>query len=444
MVTYGTTDIPSDIIDVTASSTVQIGLAFNRTLGLVGGMDTANGSASAGVVQEVSNPTDAANLFGQDSELHNAVQIAVQYPVDTMYAVGLQETTVTDEQQSSATGTLDNSPIFDPNLHGDESITVDDTGGGSLTVQITYESAPSQPTETDTVKINPLTGEYAADSSPSGANYEFDYTYPSDVTADVDEVLTEHPRSVAVGTETESHGSHLATELEADATSFNFGQGFIGTEPAADPADADAYASGYSDSLDSRRLSVVGPPRGYTDADETEQERTVWGVAAAVAGKPLGDSLTAESLRGYESLRTDLSTANAGTLIDSQVMPLIDYPPVTVAKDMTTSTTTRFERVFSNQIVDEAVARVHDTSQAFVGELNTAANRRQFNRSLRNQLLDMQNGTPSLLDAFAVNVSEDASVDTEVDVEIGLKVVDTIDTVDVEVAVGDVIEPTVQ
>jgi hypothetical protein len=43
------------------------------------------------------------------------------------------------------------------------------------------------------------------------------------------------------------------------------------------------------------------------------------------------------------------------------------------------------------------------------------------------------------LNAFAVNVSADATDDNQVDAEIGIDIVDVVDTVDVELAVGDVI-----
>lgn len=440
MVTYGTLNIPSDEITVSASSTVQIGLAFDRTLGLVGGMDTSSGSASTGTVEEVSNPSDAANLFGTDSELHNATQIALQRDIDTLWAVGLSETTVTDEQQSTQSGSLDNSPIFDPNLHGEHSITVEDTGGTNPSVNIVYDSPPVQPTETDTVAINPHSGEYAADATPDGSNYEFDYVYSGGYTSAIDEILTEDPRVVAVGTETESHGSDLASDMETEAGNFVFEQGVIGAVPRQDANDASTYASNHSDSLDHKRLSVVASPRGYTDTDETEEERTCWGVAASFAEAPLGLNTTNNELAEYEALRTDLGSSDAQTFIDSQVLPLIDYPPVTIVKDQTTSTTTRFERVFSNQIVDEATARIHERSKQFVGSLNTESNRHSFERSLRNEMLDLESNVPSLLDAFAVNVTPDSSDDTQVDVEIGLDVVDSADTVDVELAVGDVIQ----
>jgi hypothetical protein len=79
-------------------------------------------------------------------------------------------------------------------------------------------------------------------------------------------------------------------------------------------------------------------------------------------------------------------------------------------------------------------------SSQFIGNnFNTAESRRRLRRSYRNALLEIENASPPLLNAFAVNVSADATDDNQVDAEIGIDIVDVVDTVDVELAVGDVI-----
>jgi hypothetical protein len=441
--TIGTTNIPSDEITIDASATVSIGLAFSRSTGFVGGMDTSNGSASAGTIQTVSNPTDAKNLFGQDSELHRAAKIAFQptdgVSIDTLYAVGVSETDETESFTSSSSGTLGNTPAMDPNLHGDEDLTAQDDQNNDITVNIVY-GTPQTPSDADTINLNPLTGDWEADASD---DYDISYTY-GDYQSAIDELLSnEAPRTVAVGAE----DSAIITDLISDGTEnvnneagdFNFMHGFGGVTPVGDNETTSTYVSGYSDSFDEKRLSLVAPPRGFTDTDGTEA-RTVWGEAAAHAAVPLGDSRTKSPLSAYESLRSDFDVSGLETLIDSQVMPLRDLSPVENVKDMTTSQTAAFERVYANQIADDATERLHIIARNFIGSnFNTEAARRRLGRSLRNEYLAMQSNTPPLLDDFDVQVDPDSTNDNQVDVTVGLDIVDLVDTIDAEVSVGDVI-----
>jgi len=436
MTTAGTTAIPSDQITVAAGSTVSIGTAFDATYALVGGMDTSNGAASSGSAEEVSNPTDAATLFGDDSELHRAAKLAFRHPLDTLYAVGLNENATTESFGATTAGTLSNVPLFDPNLHGNKTVTATDGASNDIDVQIVYDDPPQTPAESQTINLNPRTGDFEADSQ---RDYDITYSYAGNYTAAIEAAADENARVTSVLTEFESDGSTLATELTDNASDFNFGHGFVGAPPRADGNGPGAYATGYSDGLDEKRLSVVAPPRGTTSLDGNEA-RTIAEIGAWTAAQPLGTSATnkEEPLEGFDSLRTSLGTSDAQTFIDSQVTPLFDDNP-RVIKDQTTSTTVRFERTFSNQIVDEATARTHDVSADYVGGLNIASDRAQFNRSLRNELLDMERNSPPLLDAFAVNVTEDSQNANQVNVEVGLDVVDVVDNVVVDIAVGDVV-----
>jgi len=436
MKTAGTTAIPSDQITVRAGSTVSIGVAFDATYALVGGMDTANGSADPGTAVEVSNPTDAIELFGDDSELHRAAKLAFRHPLDEVYAVGLNETETTESFGSSTSGTLSNAPLFDPNLHGDKTVTATDGAGNDITVDIVYDDPPQTPAESQTLALNPRTGDFEADSE---RDYDITYSYGDNYTEAVEAAAAENARVTSVLTEREGDGSTLAEELTDGATEFYFGHGFIGAPPRADGNGAGAYATNYSDGLDEKRLSVVAPPRGTTSLDGN-QARTIAEIGAWTAAQPLGTSATnkEEPLEGFDSLRTNLSTADAQTFIDNQVMPLFDDSP-RVIKDQVTTTMVKFERVFSNQIVDEAVARTHDVSGDFSGGLNIASDRAQFRRTLRNEFLEMERNSPPLLDAFAVNVSQDNQNDNRVNVEVGLDVVDVVDNIVVDIAVGDVI-----
>lgn len=432
MVTYGSTAIPSDQITVLSGGTVAVSLAFENTVGLVGGMDTSNGTATAGEVSTVSSPSDAQSMFGEGSELHEAVQLAYQNGAGEVFCLPVEETSVAAETQSSQSGSLDNAPVFDPRVNEEHSISVEDTTDGTLDVEYVDEPPSAAPSETDTVEIYPPTGEYYADSGPSG-DYEFTYDHGDYSTTALEPLLDRSPRIVCVLTENESVTNDLATELNSRAQNFDFMHGVTGGQVSVTP-------SSYSDGVDERRISLSYPSRGYTDDAETNEERVPAADAGYLASLPLGLSSTNDSIGGFTSLKNPLAgPSEAGTLIDSQVMPHLNYPPVTIVKDMTTSQTARFERVFTMQVVDELTEATHTIAREFVGEQNTSTNRKNLRRSVRNALLGAERGTPRLLDDSTTSVSENASNPNQTDVSIGLDVVDVMDTIDVTITVGDIV-----
>lgn len=431
MAIFGTTSIPGDSIEVRSGGVVAVGAAFATTVGLVGGMDTGNGSATEGEVVEVESSADAATKFGENSELKKQVDLVYNNGnISTIYAVPVSETTVSGEAAGGQSGTLDNVPVFDPNVHDEHTISAQDSGGTDPTVEIVYDSPPATPGTSDTVNVNPVTGEFEFDAVASGS-YSFDYDYGDYDTA-IQSLVAKVPRTLGVLTENTSVANTLTTELGNSAADFDFMHGQVGGVEV-DP-------STYSDAFDDRRLSVIVPGRGYTDEANTEEVRTIGATTGKQSGKALGDSTTYESLSGFADIgRTAderYSNSELGTLIDNQVYPLKQGDRIFVVKDMTTSTDPRFERIYASEIVDEATEISHNIAQNFVGELNTESNRFALGESHSTSYAEMQ--SDNLLDAYTVSVSEGANPD-EVDVDIGLDVVDIMDTIDVTITVGDVV-----
>jgi hypothetical protein len=430
MVTYGTTAIPSDQITVISGGTVSASAAFENSVGLVGGMDTANGSATPAEVTRVSSASDAVDKFGDGSELHEQVQLAFQNGAGQIYALPVAETSVTGETQSSQSGSLSNVPAFDPRVNDEHDITVTDTGAGNADINLVDDPPSTAPTTSEQVDLYPPTGEYYADAAPDG-DYEFDYSYGDYSTLAIEPLLDEEPRIVSVLTETESVVNDVATELNSRATNFSFSHNVSGAQVSVDTGT-------YTDGVDERRVSLVSPSRAYTDAAETNEVRTTGAIAGYLAGLALGRSSTNDEIGGFASLKNPLGDPqSAGSMIDEQVMPLLDYPPVTITKDMTTSTEPTFERVYSNQIVDEATELLHIISRNFVGENTNQRN--NMRRSYSNTLLALANASPPLLDDYLVSVTEDPNDPKKTNVEVGLDVVDVMDTIGVTVTVGNIV-----
>lgn len=424
---YGATGIPSDTIEVRSGGTVAISAAFETTLGLVGGYDSANGSATEGDVTTIESSSNGVTQFGDGSELAEQVDLAFQNGAGTIYAVAVSETSVSGEAATQS-GTLTNVPAFDPNIHDEHDITAVDTGGTNPTVNITYDSPPTTPTEADTVNVNPVTGEYEFDAVADTA-YELTYDY-GDYGSAVTEIVKQVPRFVTVLTENTSVANDLITELNTYDVDFDFMHGIVGALPEVE-------ASSYTDNFDERRLSVVAPSRGFTDSAETNMQRTLGAVGGKQAGKPLGDSTTYESLGGFASLNTAYTNSQLADLIDNQVYPLKQGGGIKVIKDMTTSTDVQFERIYGSEIVDEATQISHGISESFVGDRNTDDNRLALRESHTSSYAEMKKD--DLLEDYVVQVSKGAN-DFEVVVDIGLDVVGIMDIIDVTITVGDVVK----
>lgn len=426
MTTFGTTTsgVPANRVTVRGGGTVSISAAFSNTYGIVGGMDTANGSATPGEVQTISSPTDATTQFGGDSELKEQIDLAFTNGAAIIYAVGVSETSVTDSFSGTGEGTLNNKPAFDPNLHDQHDITVTDTVEATdVTVNIDYSSPPATPSESNTMNLNPVTGEWDADES---TDYDISYTY-GDYPSAITEIVKKVPRFVTVLSENATVANDLLTELNTYATNFSFMHGVAGTLPNIDP-------STYSDSFDDRRISVVSPSRAFLDTANTNMTRTMGAVGGYQASKELGNSSTKESLNGFVDLNTKYVGSEIGDLIDNQVLPLEQRGGVKVAKDMTTSTDPRFERIYASEITDEATEISNNVSEDFVGDQFTETKMKDLGESHSTSYAEMKN--TNLLDDFDVTVSEGANTN-EVDVDVSLDIIDLMDVVDVTLTVGD-------
>lgn len=427
---YGTTGIPGTSAEVRSGGTVAISAAFATTHALVGGMDTANGSATPGEITTVESSADASQKFGEDSELKEQVDLSYANGAGTIYAFPVSETEVTDTITGSSSGTLDNAPVFDPNIHDEHEITAQDvTAGVSADVNIVYDTGTdiSTPSAADTINLNPVTGEWVADES---SDYDITYEYGTDYSTGITEVAKRVPRQLTVLTESTSLANDVVTEVNSYDVDFDFMHATVGAMPETE-------ASEYSDALDDRRISVVAASRGYTDTAETNMQRTVGAVGGRQAGKALGDSTTYENLAGFASLHTSYTNSEISTLIDNQVYPLKQSGGIKIIKDMTTSTDTKFERIYASEIVDEATQISNTIAQNYIGEINTPDNRTLLAESHRSSYSEMERN--NLLEDYFVSVSKGAN-DFEATVNISLDVIGIMDVIDVTITVGDIVQ----
>jgi hypothetical protein len=178
----------------------------------------------------------------------------------------------------------------------------------------------------------------------------------------------------------------------------------------------------------------VAASRGYVGDTEV---RVLGATGSKEAGKPLGRSMTFNDLNQLEDLRTKYTNSDLGKFIDKEVYPVRQSGGIQIVKDMTTSQDARFNRVYASEIVDEVTETSHLISQDFVGKPNTEAQRVSLAESHRSSFNELKND--NLLDEYVLSVQEGSNPD-EVDVSIGIDVVDVIDLIDVTITVGSIIQ----
>jgi len=323
---------------------------------IVGGYDASNAGSSvtAGEATKIADPTNADSEFGV-SELARAASATVANGVNDIYGVPVSETETTENFTASSSFTVSNTPVFNPDLHPDHDITVTDTGSGTdLTVNIVYEDSPSQPSEEDTVNVNPVNGEVAADTS---SDYDVTYTY-GDYESAIDTAADLPVRYVITLTEADSVKATLVSNLANVAQDFDFKRGVVGASPEINATDIGDYTPNQRD----WRLVEVAPALG-TGADGPV--RTAAAVGGFMASQPIGPdgSTLYDNVNGL----TGLNTAYRA----SEVKGFEGVTAVTrngvIGQAVTTSSTGQYRNVYATEIIDNVALDLFDVATDYAG-----------------------------------------------------------------------------
>lgn len=438
MTKYGTTVIPNDEIDVKAGSSVDISLAFSSSVGLVGSMDTNAGSANEGTVYNIGSVAEADDKFGVDSELRNAVKLAFNNGVQEVYAIAPKTTNTTDSSISGS-GTLANNPIVDIDVTTSTISARDTTDSEDETPIMVYSNTVST-ANTDEFNINPISGDYNDDGANNTYDVTYDYVKKTNFDSAVDSILNKDIRYLAIGTEDKDFIKSAVSKVETNAQdNFDFDHVIAGGIPNSTPSDWGTNNT--YQNIDRKRCARPMSARGYMKTNSTRQARTCWGVAGYQASRDFGDSSTNDKIVGYESLFQDFNNSEMSDWISKRFMPLDQVGSQTkIIKDRTTADSNKFDRLYSNEIVDEITQGSHDINQPFIGELNSQENRDDLREN--HQVLLREFLADNLITSKSLTVKKDSNNADEVNVNIGVKVTQLMDTIDVSLTVGDVITNT--
>ena len=423
--------------------------ADDDTLQSDGTEDALSADASPESAVQINARREADSNFGAGSELADGMREALGNGanIDFLYGVAPRRYNVADETQSTQSGTLDNAPIWEENVADESNIQAiaveDDTGPVAMTVEYDYSSPPAQPSAADTVAVNPLTGEYAADAAPDG-DYQFDYKYldwqsafdAAEVTAIVEEDETGIYDAL-------SDSEAVSADLDSTVTTHRGNYKLINAISGAQPNDNELITSDdlslASDHSNYTRRDARFDTSTFTqtsvDADhhfmlapvrEADVPKTVLGgVGGLFAGNPISDPIYNDPLSGYSDLEQSFTKTEADEMRDENVIPIRQAGSIRVKDNVSTSTATDWERDFWRRRIADRVILIGKTiGDTIIGRINDEQTRSAAGRLIRaeiRELVDDRLLKPNTAEEtnWFVDVYEDSTNSNEVNIDIG-------------------------
>jgi hypothetical protein len=418
--------------------------------GLIVEGDDATLDVNANESEQINAPRVADLKFGSDTELAEAMKNSLGNGanIDFLYGVPVQRKVVEAETQTSQSGTLDNVELVENtgtpvDLAGgsvnDFGIDVTDTGTGTIdNVELRY-GVPSQPSDGETVFINPLTGEYAADAAPD-TEYQFDYTHNEYGNAfeasDPKNIVNEDETGIFFALSDSDSASadlnnvvnNLRTDYQlVNALSFaqpNSNELFDAANTTIENGGADARFD-----VDNYSKGSVSAAYYYKFAPGREEnvDKTVGGgIGGLFAGNPINDPIYNEVVSGYDALEQSLGKSEADKLRDADVIPLRSGGNVRVKGNRATSfsvSDTVAADFWTRRITDRVILIGKQIGDAIIGRINDEETRalaeRRINQEMRSlesqRLIRPNTGTET---NWNVTAYEDPTNSDEVNIDI--------------------------
>jgi len=348
---------------------------------------------------------EADTNFGSGSELADGMREALGNGanIDLLYGVAPRRFNVVGEVQSTQTGTLNNAPIWEEDVSDESNIAAlnceDD--GSTIEVRYSYESPPTAPTEGATVAVNPLTGEYNADSSPD-VDYLFDYKYLDWQSAFEAGPVTRVVQEDETGVYDVLSDSDLVS-IDANSAAatrrgaFQLVNVLSGAEPNNNELieddsggyvrrdarfDTGAYSQG---SVDSDYYFKLAPVR-----QENTPRTILGGVGGLFAGNPISDPIYNDPVSGYTDLEQRFTKADADNMRGEQVIPIRQAGSIRVKDNLSTSTETDWERDFWRRRIADRVILIGKTiGDTIIGRINDADTRDAAERLISAEIREL-------------------------------------------------------
>ncbi len=354
-----------------------------NAVAVIGGYNksTAESSVTAGEAVPVTNPLNASEQFG-NSEIARVSTVLTANGANDIRAIPVPEIENTESVTGSDTISLEYAPVFDPQLHPEHDIEVENqTTNEQLTVNYVYSDPVQTPTSPDTANVNPVTGTVVADVS---SDYQVTYTYGDYQTA-IDTAKDLPVRYLCVLTENESVKASAVAAAADIASDFDFKRVVTGARPAIESADIGSYVP----SQRSWRMVEVAPARAR---GANGPVRTQAAVAGLMASQPIGPdgSTLFDTVSGLTGLNTEYRASTA-TGFDG-VTSLTRNGKIVQA--VTTSESEQFQNVYATEIIDKLALDLFSVAESYAGGPQDIGDLRSL---LRGVCQSATNQTPPLL-----------------------------------------------
>lgn len=417
-----------------------------------GDADAVDADASAESVVQINSRRQANDEFGENSELADGMREALANGanINYLYAVAPERLNSIDETQSTQSGTLDNAPIWEDDVSDESNIEniecEDTTGPVTMDVFYYYDGSPPTPTASDTILVNPTTGEYAADSTPDG-DYEFSYKYldwNSAFTASaVRNIVNEDETGIY---DALSDSDAVSSNLESEVSSLRSAYQLVNVLDGAEPNDNELITSDdgslQSDYSNYTRRDARYDTGDYNNANqsidadyyfkfapvrqEDSSSTVLGGVGGLFAGNPITDPIYNDEISGYDALEEKFTKSDADNMRGENIIPIRENGSIRVKGNTSTSSSTDWERDFWRRRIADRVILVGKTiGDQIIGEINDEDTRAQTERLIRTELRTLV--SDRLLkpntdneERWYVEVSQDSdNPDSQVNIDIG-------------------------
>jgi len=428
-------------VQVTTAGGAITGVAVGReqNLILIGNGDSS-GSAAVNEPTQIKSRLDAGRKFGDGSELATQMKDALANGanINFLYGIRYKEVSVSAENKTTSSFTLDRGGNPGPIIEDKSLITVKEDPGNEntdLDIEFRYDSPPAGDTS-GTAYINPITAEVEV-KEESTVDFDVNYSYP-DIASALGEASTvigdEETAIIAVLTENEDIATDLSGEVNTLRGEYKLALGLQAAEPNAnndDSTNPDYDTGAYADSIDNDSMFLHAPAR------KEDSVGTITGaLGGLMAGNALDDSIYSDSLT-VDNLDDRLSKSEAQDLRDSQVVPVRQPPQggsIEVAGNKSTSTESDWVRdYFTKRIVDQTILIAKTVGDSVIGRINDQQTRETVETTITSELKGLEEDGLITTDYF-VDVYE---VDTNtVGIDLGITPEGVVKRVEVSITIN--------
>lgn len=471
MTTYG--DFPGVVVEVASGGITSVAIGGEETLVLFGEANyeddnTLQSDGTEDAISADASPEDPVQVnarsesdlfFGAGSELAEGMRAALTNGanIDFLYGVAPRRFNAT-ETQATQTEQLNNAPIWEEDVSDDSNITAVefDDNGTILDVRLTYES-PTAPTDADTVELNPLTGEYAADSAPD-TDFDVSYKYldweSAFTDSSVESIIQGDDTGIYVPLTDADSVSATLDNLIGQEDGYRDTYKLISALSGAEPNDNEEVTDSQGDyvrndaryltsdyananqSVDSDFYFKVAPARLENTADTL-----LGGVGGLFAGNDINNPIYNDQVLGYESLEQSFTKADEDNMRGENVIPIRQAGSIRVKDNISTSTETGWERDFwRRRIVDRVILIAKTIGDNIIGRVNDDDTREAAARMIRAEIREMVGDrllrpNEAGNERWYVDVYESSVQPDEVKIDIAVTPYDIVKRVDASVTI---------